>query len=134
MRTVALLMSLVLVAQGVPATDSALDARTAEISSHLRCPVCQGLSIQDSPSALAQQMRAIVRDQLRAGKTPQEIRTYFVSRYGEWILLEPRPAGFNLTVYVVPILAIVGGLVLIIVAVRRWTLPVHRGRARAPLP
>lgn len=104
-------------------TDSALDAQTAEIALHLRCPVCQGLSIQDSPSALAQQMRAIVRDQLRAGKTPQEIRAYFVSRYGEWILLEPRPAGFNLTVYAVPIIAVIVGLGAIVVAVRRWTQP-----------
>jgi cytochrome c-type biogenesis protein CcmH len=104
-------------------TDSALDAQTADISSHLRCPVCQGLSIQDSPSALAQQMRTIVRDQLRVGKTPQEIRSYFISRYGEWILLEPRPAGFNLTVYAVPVIAVLAGLAVIIGAVRRWTQP-----------
>lgn len=101
--------------------DSALNARTANVASHLRCPVCQGLSIQDSPSELAQRMRTIVREQLAAGKSPSEIRAYFVARYGEWILLEPRPSGFNVMVYAVPVAAVLAGLVLIVVAVRRWT-------------
>src|SRR6186997_3175590 len=69
--------------------DTALEARTSAVAATLRCPVCQGESIQESPSALAQQMRAVVRDRLRAGHTPDQIRAYFVSRYGEWILLEP---------------------------------------------
>jgi cytochrome c-type biogenesis protein CcmH len=83
--------------------------------------VCQGLSIQDSPSELAQQMRGVVRDQLREGKSPTEVEAYFMSKYGEWILLEPRPTGFNVVVYAVPALAVLGGLGLIVVVVRRWT-------------
>ena len=66
-------------------------------------------------------MRTIVREQLAAGKSPSEIRAYFVARYGEWILLEPRPSGFNVMVYAVPVAAVLAGLVLIVVAVRRWT-------------
>ena len=102
-------------------TDSALEARTSAVASRLRCPVCQGLSIQDSPSELAQQMRGVVRDQLREGKSPTEVEAYFMSKYGEWILLEPRPTGFNVVVYAVPALAVLGGLGLIVVVVRRWT-------------
>jgi cytochrome c-type biogenesis protein CcmH len=101
--------------------DSVLEARTSEVASQLRCPVCQGLSIQESPSDLSQQMRAIVRDQLKAGKTPEEVKAYFVSKYGEWILLEPKPRGFNLLVYALPALLVVGGLGVIVVAVRKWT-------------
>jgi cytochrome c-type biogenesis protein CcmH len=101
--------------------DSLLEARTSEVASQLRCPVCQGLSIQESPSDLSQQMRAIVRDQLRAGKTPEEVKAYFVSKYGEWILLEPKPRGFNLLVYALPALLVFGGLGVIVVAVRKWT-------------
>jgi cytochrome c-type biogenesis protein CcmH len=101
--------------------DSALEARTSAIASQLRCPVCQGLSIQDSPSDLSQQMRSLVRDQLAAGKTPEEVKAYFVSKYGEWILLTPKPAGFNLLAYALPIgVVLVGGLGIAI-AVRRWT-------------
>lgn len=101
--------------------DSALEARTSAVASQLRCPVCQGLSIQDSPSDLARSMRTIVRDQLAQGRTPDQVKAYFVSKYGEWILLEPKPRGFNLLAYAIPVLVIVGGGVLIIYAVRRWT-------------
>lgn len=103
------------------AGDSILDARTREISAVLRCPVCQGESIQDSPAELAQQMRAVVREQLQAGRTPDEIKAYFVARYGEWILLEPAPTGLNIALYVFPVVLVLGGLVLVFVVVRRWT-------------
>jgi cytochrome c-type biogenesis protein CcmH len=110
-------------AQTPAQSDSVIEATTTAIAVQLRCPVCQGESIQDSPSELARQMRNLVRDQLRAGKSPSDVKAYFVSRYGEWILLQPRAAGFNLLIYVVPALAVVGGLALIVFAVRRWTRP-----------
>jgi len=103
--------------------DSALEARTSAVAAQLRCPVCQGLSIQDSPSELAQSMRSLVRDQLAQGKTPDQVKAYFVSKYGEWILLSPAPHGFNLLAYAVPILIVLGGGALITLAVRRWTSP-----------
>lgn len=108
-------------------TDSALEAQTKAVASHLRCPVCQGLSIQDSPSELSQQMKSIVREQLRAGKSPDEVKAYFVSKYGEWILLEPKPQGMNLAVYLAPFVLLLGGGALIVVMVRKWT-------ARPPAP
>ena len=101
--------------------DSTLEARTSAVASQLRCPVCQGLSIQDSPSELAQSMRSVVRDQLAAGGTPDQVKAYFVSKYGEWILLEPKPRGFNLLAYAVPLVVVVGGGLAIVLAVRRWT-------------
>lgn len=103
------------------AADSALEARTSAVASQLRCPVCQGLSIQDSPSDLSRSMRAVVRDQLAQGKSPDEVKAYFVSKYGEWILLQPKASGFNLLAYAVPLLVVVGGGVVILLAVRRWT-------------
>ena len=104
-----------------PPADSALEARTSAVASQLRCPVCQGLSIQDSPSELAQSMRAVVRDQLAAGRTPDEVKAYYVSKYGEWILLAPKPSGFNLVAYLLPVLVVLGGGLVIALAVRRWT-------------
>jgi cytochrome c-type biogenesis protein CcmH/NrfF len=103
------------------ASDSVLEARTTALASELRCPVCQGNSIQDSPSELAQQMRDVIRDQLRAGKTPDEVRAYFVDKYGEWILLSPRAEGLNLVVYLVPLLAVIVGGFVVWRTVRRWT-------------
>ena len=103
------------------AADSTLEARTSAVASQLRCPVCQGLSIQDSPSDLARSMRTLVRQQLAEGKSPQEVKTYFVSKYGEWILLAPSAHGFNLLAYAAPLIIILGGAAVIFVAVRRWT-------------
>jgi cytochrome c-type biogenesis protein CcmH/NrfF len=111
------------------ATDPALEARTSAVASGLRCPVCQGLSIQDSPSELAQQMRSLVRDQLAAGKTPDEVRAYFISKYGEWILLEPKATGFNILVYLLPVVLVFGGLVFILTLVRKWTVAPADGDA-----
>lgn len=101
--------------------DSALEARTKEVASVLRCPVCQGLSIQDSPSELSLQMKDVVRQQLREGKSPEEVKAYFVSKYGEWILLEPKASGANLLVYLLPIALVLGGGVFILIMVRKWS-------------
>jgi cytochrome c-type biogenesis protein CcmH len=122
----ALLLALALQASGqtppAPAPyDTALERRTAEVSSVLRCPVCQGLSIQDSPSELSLQMKDVVRQQLREGKSPDEVKAYFVSKYGEWILLQPKASGMNLLVYIAPLLLLLAGGVVIWVAVRRWS-------------
>lgn len=101
--------------------DSALEARTTAIAKTLRCPVCQGESIQDSPAGLAQDMRALVREQLRSGKSPDEVKAYFVARYGEWILLEPTMKGLNVLLYVFPVALVIGGLALVATLVRKWT-------------
>ena len=101
--------------------DAALEARVKEVSSVLRCPVCQGLSIQDSPSELSVQMKDVVRQQLRDGKSPEEVKAYFVSKYGEWILLEPKASGMNMLVYALPIALVIGGAAFIWMMVKRWS-------------
>ncbi|HUG41016.1 MAG TPA: cytochrome c-type biogenesis protein CcmH [Longimicrobiales bacterium] len=105
------------------ARDPGLEARATRLAAELRCPVCQGLSIQDSPSPLALQMKDLIRTQVGQGYTDAEVRGYFVSKYGEWVLLEPRASGFNLLVYLLPALALLAGAALVVVAVRRWTAP-----------
>lgn len=99
-----------------------------EIAARLRCVVCQNLSVADSPSEMAAQMREVVRERLRAGDSREAIIAYFVDKYGEWILLSPRPRGFTLLVWVVPPLGLALGLGLIAAAVRRWA----RRRPGAP--
>jgi cytochrome c-type biogenesis protein CcmH/NrfF len=102
-------------------TDTALAALTRSVAAQLRCPVCQGLSLADSPSELALEMKDVVREQLAAGRTPDEVKAYFVAKYGEWILLEPPRRGVNLLAYALPAIALIGGLGVIWVALRRWT-------------
>lgn len=104
-----------------PADSVLLEQQTRQLASELRCPVCQGLSIEDSPTELAVQMKDVIRDQLRAGRTPDEVRAYYIERYGEWILLEPARAGFNWVVYLLPVAVLLGGGVFMLALVRRWT-------------
>jgi len=101
--------------------ETQLERDTRQLATELRCPVCQGLSLQDSPSGLSQEMRAIIREQLVAGKSVAEVKQYFVEKYGEWILLEPQPRGFNLTVYIAPVLLLLGGAAFIYFTARKWT-------------
>lgn len=101
--------------------DPELEAEARAIASRLRCVVCQGLSVEDSPSELAQEMKNLVREQLRQGRSEEEIMAYFVGRYGEFVLLEPEPRGFNLVVYLLPVLALLGGGFFLFRAVRGWT-------------
>ena len=107
-------------AQSPGLTDEELEARTAQLASQLRCVVCQGQSLQDSPSELAQQMRALVKEQLAAGKSPDEVKRYFVDKYGEWILLEPQARGFNYVVWLLPPIVLIVGGVLLALRMRRW--------------
>jgi cytochrome c-type biogenesis protein CcmH len=97
-----------------------LDQRVAEVASQLRCPICQGESVQDSPSELAQQMRAVIRQQLQEGRSEQEVIQYFVDRYGETILWNPPRQGFSLLVWLIPPAALLGGVVLIFFVLREW--------------
>jgi cytochrome c-type biogenesis protein CcmH len=101
--------------------ETELDRQTRELSAQLRCVVCQGVSLQDSPSQLAQEMRGIVREKLEEGMTPAEVRAYFVESYGEWVLLEPDPKGFNLLVYVMPVVMLLGGAGFVFFTARNWT-------------
>jgi cytochrome c-type biogenesis protein CcmH len=98
--------------------DPAREARVQSLGKELRCAVCQGLSIADSPASMARAQLDKVREMVAAGKTDEEIRAYFVARYGEWVLLNPKAAGFNWLVWLSPAALLVVGLVIIIRQVR----------------
>lgn len=100
--------------------EAALDALAAEVASGLRCPVCRNQSIVESNAELSREMHSVVRDKLAAGETPEQIEAYFVSRYGEWILLRPKARGINLLVYGLPLVALVLGFFLARNRLRKW--------------
>jgi cytochrome c-type biogenesis protein CcmH len=69
--------------------DPALEARARAISKELRCVVCQNQSIDDSDAPLARDLRVIVREQITAGKTDDQVMSYVVERYGNFVLMKP---------------------------------------------
>ncbi|MBI3749471.1 MAG: cytochrome c-type biogenesis protein CcmH [Chloroflexi bacterium] len=93
--------------------------RERRLESELRCPVCQGLSIAESPAALAREMRGVVAERVAAGASDAEIRSYFVQRYGQWILLVPDDRGTNLVLWAFPGLLFLGGAGVIVARARR---------------
>lgn len=79
--------------------DPALEARAREISKGLRCLVCRNESIDDSNAGLARDLRVLVRERLVAGDTDTEVLDFVVSRYGEYVLLNPKATGSNLVLW-----------------------------------
>jgi cytochrome c-type biogenesis protein CcmH len=92
-----------------PLADPVKEARVQKLGKALRCAVCQGVSIADSPASMARAQLDTVRELVAEGKTDDEIIDYFVARYGEWVLLEPPKHGFNWLVWLGPLALIVGG-------------------------
>ena len=70
--------------------DPALEQRARAISAQLRCLVCQNQSIDDSEAPLAKDLRTLVREQLTAGKSDEQVMDYIVERYGQFVLLKPQ--------------------------------------------
>jgi len=97
-----------------------LDQRVHDVASQLKCLVCQGESVADSPATLSLQMRGVIRQQLQSGKSEQEVIQYFVSRYGDRILLSPPWQGLTLLTWLVPIALMIGGVLLLFVVLRSW--------------
>jgi cytochrome c-type biogenesis protein CcmH len=105
----------------VPRTET-LDQRVHDVASQLKCLVCQGESVADSPAPLSQQMRGVIRQQLQNGKSEQEVIQYFVDRYGDRILLSPPWQGFSLLAWLVPIAMLLGGVILLFFVLKDWNV------------
>ncbi len=100
-------------------TDPRLEARARALSAQLRCLVCQNESIDESHADLARDLRVLVREQLQAGDSDDQIRAFLVRRYGDFILLKPP---FKLETWLLwgaPFLILLAGGCIILIARRR---------------
>jgi cytochrome c-type biogenesis protein CcmH len=102
--------------------EPALEARVQRLGKELRCPTCQGMSIADSPASVARAQLDKIRGLISDGKTDDEVRAYFVARYGEWILLSPKASGINWLVWLGPALLLVVGFAVIFRQIKRYPL------------
>ena len=92
--------------------DPAMQARYEHINRELRCLVCQNQTIADSNATLAQDLRREVREMLVAGKSDDEIRTFMIDRYGDFVLYRPRMTPVNYLLWAAPVLLLLLGTFL----------------------
>ncbi|HEV2721508.1 MAG TPA: cytochrome c-type biogenesis protein [Thermoanaerobaculia bacterium] len=116
--------------KGLPVSGAMLDQRTNEVASLLRCPVCQGLSVADSPSTMAQDMKHQVREFLARGYTQEQILAYFERSYGQFVLLKPKFQGVSAMVWLLPIAALIFGAIVVLSKAKQ----LEHGPAPAPAP
>jgi len=98
-----------------------------EIEGEVMCPIC-GTLLELSDSPQARREKVYVAKLVAAGKTKAEIKDALVAQYGSQVLALPRGSGFDLTAYLVPVLALLVAIVAIALAVARWRR--DGGRAR----
>ena len=115
--------------------ETEIDKTVRDIAKTLRCTVCQTENIWESGAPLAHQMREVVRERVRQGQSATAIQTYFHSRYGDYIMMEPPKHGVNWLIWVAPFLLLLGGGTLLWREVNGWVTqpPAPQQEAFPPL-
>jgi cytochrome c-type biogenesis protein CcmH len=98
--------------------DPAEEAHARAIFKDIRCLVCQNESIDDSEAPLAADLRRIVREQVKAGRSDAQIKQYLTDRYGQFVLMRPSFDPGNLALWIGPFLVLVLGATLLVVRLR----------------
>src|SRR5436190_24305581 len=112
-------------------TDPGQEARARAIFKDVRCLVCQNESIDDSEADLARDLRQIVREQVKAGRSDAEVKRFLTDRYGEFVLLTPGLNIGNVALWAGPFLVALGGFSLLIFRLRSRTPEVELSAAEA---
>jgi len=113
--------------KGTPVPGAQLFQRTHEVASLLRCPVCQGMSVADSPAEMAINMKEQVRELLARGYTEEQILKYFELSYGQFVLLKPKFEGVTSLVWLLPVIVLVAGALIVFFKIKK----LERGGAAA---
>lgn len=93
--------------------------RAGALAEQLRCPVCQGESVADSPSDTAAAIQVQLDEMVAAGRSDAEILDHYVARYGRWVLLDPPARGDTLLLWLLPVGAVVAGAAVVLTRRRR---------------
>jgi cytochrome c-type biogenesis protein CcmH len=92
--------------------DPGQEAEAKALMESLRCLVCQGQSIADSDADMAGDMRALVRQRIKAGEKPEAIRRWLIERYGDWVSYKPPVEPITWPLWAAPLLLLGVGLLL----------------------
>ncbi len=102
-----------------PRASTGAAERADALAAELRCPDCQGLSVADSPTSSAREIRRQIDELIAAGASDEEVRAHFVARYGEWIRLAPSAT----VVWLIPFAVLAVGVALLVVWLRAARRP-----------
>ncbi|MGQ0761362.1 MAG: cytochrome c-type biogenesis protein [Acidobacteriota bacterium] len=102
-----------------PIEDPVIEARMKHLTKELRCLVCQNETLADSQAPLAEDLRREIREQIKAGKTDQEILAYATQRYGDFVLYNPPVKATTYLLWFGPFVLLVGGTALLYRYVKR---------------
>lgn len=108
-------------AQGTTGDLTAQD-RVTNLSRTIKCPTCSGESTAESNAPSSQEVRRDIALRIEQGQTDDEIRSFYVSRYGEGILLTPASTGVASLVWVIPVVAAVFAVGALVLVFRRWSV------------
>ena len=103
--------------------DAALEKRVRELSTELRCLVCQNQTLADSNAPLAVDLRNQVREQLKAGKSERDVVDFLVARYGDFVLYRPPLKASTVLLWTGPFLLLAFGLLLLVLRLGRKAPP-----------
>ena len=93
--------------------DPAQEQQALALMDAIRCVVCQGQPISGSNADLAADMRRVIREKIAAGESPAQVRAWLVSKYGDWVSFQPQIKPQTLPLWLVPLLALIGGIWLL---------------------
>jgi cytochrome c-type biogenesis protein CcmH len=99
-------------------SDPALEVRYNELTTELRCLVCQNQNLADSDAPLAQDLRKEIHGMIEAGSSDEEIKMFLVERYGDFVLYRPAMQGNTLALWLVPLILLAGGGLFVVFTVR----------------
>jgi cytochrome c-type biogenesis protein CcmH len=102
-----------------PSDDPVIEQRLANLSRELRCLQCRNQTLADSPAGLAADLRREIREQMKAGKSDQEIIAFLTQRYGDFILYRPRVTATTYLLWFGPFVLLLGGLALLFRYIKR---------------
>ena len=111
-----------------------LDDHVTAVASQLQCPVCNGESVAQSSSPVAQEMRSLIRQQLASGQSDDQVLRYFQDHYGDTILEAPPRQGFTAIIWLGPVVALLAGLFILSRAGREWRASRAGATADSPVP
>ena len=99
-------------------SDPALEERYQYLSEELRCPKCQNQNIADSNAPISQDLRRLLYEQLEQGASDEEIRSYMVARYGEFVRYRPSFNAATAVLWLAPVGLLLVGLVVGVITLR----------------